>query len=118
MAKQKIFLKGISANIGKVEGRARIISGDTINDSKLLKELTKVKNGEILITEMTRPLFVTVMRKVAGIITDRGGILCHAAMVAREFNLPCIVNTRNATRELKTGQKILLDANKGIIYGF
>jgi len=118
MAKQKILLKGIPANIGKVEGKARIISGDTINDSKLLKELSKVKRSEILITEMTRPLFVIVMRKVAGIITDRGGILCHAAMVAREFNLPCVVNTGNATMKLKTGQKILLDADKGIIYGF
>jgi len=113
---QKIILKGIPANRGRVKGKARIIKGDTINDAELLKHLSEVKQGEILITEMTRPLFVTAMRKVRGIITDRGGILCHAAMVAREFNLPCVVNTREATRKLKNGQKILLDADKGIIY--
>jgi pyruvate,water dikinase len=65
---------------------------------------------------MTRPLYVACMRKIRAIITDRGGILCHAAMVAREFRLPCVVNTKNATKKLKNGQKIIVDANKGIIY--
>lgn len=114
--KQKIILKGIPANRGKAIGRVRIVSGDTINDKQLLKELSKVKRGDILVTTMTRPLFVVVMRKIKALITDRGGILCHAAMVAREFNLPCIVNTIRATRVLKNRQKILVDGDKGIVY--
>ncbi len=117
MPKQRIILRGIPANSGKAEGKVMVISGDIINDSKLLNELSRVKIGEILVTEMTRPAFVMALRKVSGIITDRGGILSHAAMVAREFNLPCVVNTEKATKILKTGQKILLDADKGIIYG-
>jgi pyruvate,water dikinase len=65
---------------------------------------------------MTRPLFVAVMHKVAGIITDHGGVLCHAAMVAREFKIPCIVGTKDGTKILKTGQEVIVDAENGIIY--
>jgi len=113
MPKKKIILKGIPANRGIVRGKVRIIDGDKM---QLGKELKKVKKGEILVTQMTRPTFVPIMKKVKGVITDRGGILCHAAMVAREFNLPCIVNTKEATKKLKNGQEIILDANKGIVY--
>lgn len=116
MPKQKIILKGIIANKGKVEGKVRIIDADTINDKKLMEEVSKVKKGDILVTTMTRPIFVTAMRKAVAIIAERGGILCHAAMVAREFNLPCIISAKDATRVLKNSQKVLVDANKGIIY--
>lgn len=116
MPKQKVILKGMTANRGKVQGKVRIIKGDILNNSQLSRELSKLKTGEILVTEMTRPLFVKAMRRAKGIVTDRGGILCHAAMVSREFKLPCLVNTKNATKKLTTGQRILLDASQGIIY--
>ncbi len=116
IAQKNIILRGMPANKGLVTGRVRIVS-DILNDELMAKELYKVKKGEILVAEMTRPLFVICMRKVAAIVTDRGGILCHAAMVSREFNIPCIVGTGNATKILKNGRKILIDANKGIIYG-
>ncbi len=116
---KKIIINGISANKGRVSGLVRIILDDKMgsNDELLTQELYKVKKGEILVTEMTRPLYVICMRKISAIVTDRGGILCHAAMVSREFGLPCVVNTKNATKILKNGQKIVVDADKGIIYG-
>ncbi|MFH1188207.1 MAG: PEP-utilizing enzyme [bacterium] len=114
--RKNIILRGMPANKGVVIGKVRIVS-DVMNDELMAKELHKIKKGEILVAEMTRPLFVICMRKVAAIVTDRGGILCHAAMVSREFNIPCIVGAGNATKILKNGQKILVDANKGIIYG-
>ena len=113
---KKILLRGTPASRGVIEGNVRVISGDTINDEALMKNLLKVKKGEILVTGMTRPLFVVAMHKIVAIITDRGGILCHAAMVSREFGIPCIVGTRKATKTLKNGQRILVDAEKGIIY--
>jgi len=113
---KKVLLKGISANHGTAIGMVRIIHDDVMNDKLLIGKLSKIKKGEILVTEMTRPLFVNCMRTVSAIITDEGGILCHAAMVSREFDLPCIVNARNATKVLQNGQKISVDANKGIIY--
>ena len=115
IVQKKIILRGMSANKGVITGKARIVS-DILDDELMAKELYRVKKGEILVAEMTRPLFVICMRKIAAIITDRGGILCHAAMVSREFNIPCIVGTGNATKVLKNGQEILADANKGIIY--
>jgi len=115
---KKIITRGVSANTGQARGTVRIILDDKMgsNDELLTQELHRVKKGEILITEMTRPLYVICMRKISAIVTDRGGILCHAAMVSREFGLPCVVNTKNATKILKNGQKILVDADKGIIY--
>ncbi len=114
---KKILLRGLAVNKGLVVGKVRIVSEKgPMNDKLLAAKLYKVKKDEILVTEMTRPLFVICMREISAIVTDRGGILCHAAMVAREFGLPCVVNTKEATRKLKNGQKIMLDANKGIIY--
>ncbi len=113
--KGKILLRGMSTNKGYVVGKVRIIL-DVSDDRLMSKELYKIKKGEILVAEMTRPLFVICMRKVVAIVTNGGGILCHAAMVSREFGLPSIANTKNATKILKTGQKVLIDANKGIIY--
>ena len=114
---ERILLRGTPACRGKIQGPVRIVSGDTINDEVLMKNLLEVQKGEILVTEMTRPLFVVAMHKIVAIVADRGGILCHAAMVSREFNLPCIVGTKKATKILKNGQKILVDAEKGIVYG-
>lgn len=71
--------------------------------------------GTILVTSMTRPEFVPLMRKAVAIITDEGGITCHAAIVSRELNIPCIIGTKHATKILKNGSTIHLDVNKGII---
>ncbi len=71
--------------------------------------------GRILVTSMTRPDFVPLMRKAAAIITDEGGLTCHAAIVSRELKVPCIIGTKNATMELKTGSVVMMDLDSGKI---
>lgn len=74
-----------------------------------------MEKDEILVTSMTRPEFVPLMRKSKAVITDEGGITCHAAIVSREMNKPCIIGTGKATRVFKTGDEIELRMNHGII---
>lgn len=71
--------------------------------------------GRILVASMTRPDFVPLLRRAAAIITDEGGLTCHAAIVARELKLPCIIGTKNATAEFRTGQRVTMDLETGKI---
>ena len=75
----------------------------------------KVKKGEILVTTMTSPDFVPAMKLAAAIVTDRGGITSHAAIVSRELGIACIVGTERATKILKDGDLVEVDANEGTI---
>lgn len=100
-------LKGQVACSGKVTGIARLISGEA--------DFDKFRPGDILITSMTRPEFMPLLRRAKGIITDEGGITCHAAIVSRELDIPCIIGTRNATRVIHNGDRIRLDATQGKI---
>lgn len=100
-------LKGQIAFKGKVIGIARVIL-----DRRNAHEF---KEGEILVTTMTSPEFVPAMKIASGIITNEGGVLCHAAIMSREFHKPCIIGTKIATDVIKTGQKIILDADKGVV---
>lgn len=104
----KHILTGIAANKGKVKGPAFVI--------KTEQDLAKFKAGSILIAKTTNPIYVTAMTSSIGIITDIGAITSHAGIVARELGLPCIVGTKHGTTKIKTGQKIILDANHGLIY--
>ncbi|TSC87848.1 MAG: hypothetical protein G01um10147_351 [Microgenomates group bacterium Gr01-1014_7] len=103
----KGILKGTPASKGTISGIVKIVMAQ--------KDFPGFKKGQILVAEMTRPDYLPVMRKAAAIITDEGGLTCHAAIVARELGIPCIVGTRIATRSLKNGDKINLDAEKGTI---
>lgn len=100
-------LKGSIAYKGYAKGRARIVF--TQEDSNKLEE------GEILITPMTQVEFLSGIRKCAAIVTDEGGIICHAAIVAREFGRPCILATKNATQVIKNGDIIEVDAERGVV---
>ena len=71
--------------------------------------------GEILVSPMTTPDFIPAMRKAGAIITDEGGITCHAAIVSRELKKPCIIGTRIATKILKNGDYVKVNATNGII---
>lgn len=99
-------VKGQLACFGKATGKVKII--------KNIKEFDKIKQGDVLITPMTTPDYVPVMKKVAAIVTDEGGVTCHAAIVSREFNIPCIVGTGNATKVFSDGDLIEVDANAGV----
>ncbi|HBW73976.1 MAG TPA: hypothetical protein DEF59_01805 [Candidatus Magasanikbacteria bacterium] len=74
------------------------------------------RDNDILVTSMTRVEFVPLMKKAKAIVTDEGGIACHAAIVCRELGIPCIIGTKNATKKLKNGDKVTLDLRTGNIY--
>jgi|SRR3989344_1525996 len=103
----KIILKGTPASIGVIEGKVKVVNDPYTHN---------FKKGDILVTEMTNPRFVLLIHKAAAIITDIGGQLCHAAITAREFKIPCIVGTENATTVLKNGQKVIVNATEGNVY--
>lgn len=101
------FVTGSIASKGFVIGRCRkMILNDNIN-------LDEFQKGEILITEMTAPSMVPLMNRCAGIITNEGGMVSHAAIISREFKIPCIVGTGSATQVFETGDYVELDANNG-----
>ncbi len=100
-------IKGTVASQGKASGLVAIVNG--IND------LSKVKEGFILVAVTTHPDYTIAMRKAAAIITNEGGITSHAAIVSRELGIPCIVGTQNATKLLKDGDKVEVDTIKGIV---
>jgi pyruvate,water dikinase len=112
--KPKRILSGFPVSHGKSIGFVRILSSDHTVD--LDKEINKVKKGDIIVAEMTRPQFILAIRRASGIITDMGGNLCHAAIVAREFDIPAVVGTQIATSTLEEGQRVILDGNEGYIY--
>lgn len=92
---------------GYVKGPAKIV--------RFVSELDKVKSGDILITPMTFPSFIMAMDRAAAFVTDEGGITCHAAIVAREMQKPCITGTKIATKVFKDGDLVEVNANKGIV---
>jgi len=100
-------IKGICASQGKVKGVVRIV--------QKVHDLINVNEGDIIVTSMTRPEMVTAMEKAAAIVTDEGGITSHAAVVSREFGIPCIIGTKIATKFFKDGDKVEVDADKGIV---
>lgn len=100
-------LKGQTAFAGKVTGKVRKVFDP--------KSETVFEEGEILVTGMTRPEYVPLIKKSAGFITDAGGILSHAAISARELQKPCIIGTEVATKVLHDGDLVELDAEKGVI---
>ena len=83
---------------------------------KSKKEIGKVKSGDVLVTSMTTPDFVPAMKKVSAIVTDKGGLTSHAAIVSRELGVPCVVGTETATKVLKQGMVITVDGAEGKIY--
>jgi len=97
---------------GRVRGRVRVILH---NKRVITKDVAKFNKGEILVTEMTRPDTVMACKKAAAIITDEGGITSHAAIIARELKIPCIIGAKIATQVLKTGTLVEVDADKGIV---
>lgn len=106
-SKQEDIVSGKIAQIGIAKGIVKIIR--TYHDIK------KVQDGDILVAITTHPNYLPAMKKAAAFVTDEGGIISHAAIVAREMKKPCIVGTKIATKVLKDGDLVEVDANKGII---
>ncbi len=109
---RKVILKGLPASPGLVSGKAHVIlSPDLIHE---------FNEGEILVTEMTAPDWVPAMKKAKAIVTDSGGMTCHASIVSRELGIPCIVGTKSrgdaATITIQDGMDITVDATNGVVY--
>ena len=100
-------LTGSCAFSGIVVGKARIIN--------LKEEVNKIKKGEILVSRSTNPDLIIAMQKASAFVTNEGGITCHAAIVAREMKKPCVIGTKIATKVIKDGDYIEVDAGKGIV---
>jgi len=107
-ASRTILVKGLGASPGKASGPVRIYQEDM--------SLDVVKQGDIMVTQMTTPDMVPAMTRTSAIITDEGGMTCHAAIVARELGIPCIVGAKNATEVLKNGMEVTVHGQTGVVY--
>lgn len=100
-----LLVSGLGASPGLATGRVRIL--------RSRDEGSALQTGEILVAAMTTPDWVPVLRRAVGLVTDGGGMTCHAAIVSRELRIPCVVGTRNATRVLRDGEQVTLDGARG-----
>ncbi|AGN17371.1 MULTISPECIES: phosphoenolpyruvate synthase [Methanobrevibacter] len=103
-----VIIKGLGASPGMASGSVKIILD--------LDELDKIEDGDIMVTTMTTPDMVPAMRKSSGIITDEGGVTCHASIISRELGIPCVVGTGEATNVLNDKQEVTIDGKKGLVY--
>lgn len=100
-------LKGTIARKGVVTGSVRVVLDP--------ENVGEFASGDILVTSMTRPDFVPLMKKASAIVTNEGGVTCHAAIVSRELGIPCIIGTKIATKVLKDGDMVEVDAERGVV---
>lgn len=104
----KVLVKGLPASPGIGYGKVRNI--------KDISEIDLVQDGDILVTGMTNPDMVPAMRKAAAVVTEEGGRTCHAAIVSRELQIPCIVGAKSAASILKQGMEVTVDATRGVVF--
>lgn len=102
------LVKGLAANSGIYKGTVRVVLNPAKDDKKF-------HQGDVLVASMTRPEYISLMSRAGAFVTDEGGISCHAAIIAREMGKPCIIGTRNATKILKDGNFVEVDANLGTV---
>lgn len=111
-SEHKVIVKGLPASPGEAAGRVHVILDPS--------HIDEFKEGEILVTEMTAPDWVPAMKKAKAIVTDSGGMTCHASIVSRELGIPCIVGTKSrgaaATAVIPDGLEVTLDATHGVVY--
>jgi phosphohistidine swiveling domain-containing protein len=100
-------LRGLAASPGIAEGTARYVAS--------LDDFDQVQKGEILICQMTNPAWVVLFTKISGLVTDAGGTVSHPAVVAREFGIPAVVGTSNATERIKTGDRVRVNGATGVV---
>ncbi len=101
------LIRGLGAAPGMASGTVRVIGSR--------EDAADLVEGEVLVTHMTAPDWVPLMRKAAAIVTDSGGMTCHAAIVSRELGIPCVVGTVEATKKLRDGQLVTVDAGRGTV---
>jgi pyruvate, water dikinase len=100
-------VRGFAASSGVVEGTARIV--------KSVEEISRLQPGDILVCQVTNPTWAPIFQKIRAAVSDIGGSMSHAAIVAREYGLPAVVGTGNATTKIKDGQRIRVDGGRGVV---
>lgn len=106
--KEKAILSGLAASPGLASGKVKVVRN--------VAQIGKVGKGDILVAPMTSPDWVPTMKKSLAIITDEGGVTCHAAIVSRELGIPCVVGTENATETLEDGDEVTVNGYDGVVY--
>jgi pyruvate, water dikinase len=102
-----VLVRGLGAAPGAASGPARVVSGPAEGD--------RLAAGDVLVAQMTTPDWAPMMRRAAAIVTDSGGMTCHAAIVSRELGIPCVVGTSEATSRLREGELVTVDATHGVV---
>ena len=104
----EVLVRGLGASPGMAAGNVKIILD--------IEELDKIKDGDIMVTTMTTPDMVPAMKRSSGIVTDEGGVTCHASIISRELGIPCVVGTGDATSALKENTGVTIDGKKGLVF--
>jgi pyruvate, water dikinase len=104
---QAVLLRGLGGAPGSASGAARVLTA--------LSDAASLNDGDVLVTHMTSPDWLPLMRRASAIVTDSGGMTCHAAIVSRELGIPCVVGTGEATRKLRDGEIVTVDATRGVV---
>lgn len=102
-----LLIKGRAASAGIKEGKACVL--------KTVDEFGKFRAGDILVTVATSPVWTPLIFAASAVVTDMGSVLCHAAIISREYGIPAVVGTKNGTKRIKNGQTIRVDGGKGIV---
>ncbi|WP_296806580.1 phosphoenolpyruvate synthase [uncultured Methanobrevibacter sp.] len=103
-----VLVRGLGASPGIATGMVKIVLD--------IDELDKIEEGDVMVTTMTTPDMVPAMRRASGIVTDEGGVTCHASIISRELGIPCVVGTGDATKTLKENTGVTLDGKKGLVF--
>ena len=104
----EVLVRGLGASPGIATGNVKIVLD--------IDELDKIEEGDVMVTTMTTPDMVPAMRRASGIVTDEGGVTCHASIISRELGIPCVVGTGDATKSLKENTGVTLDGKKGLVF--
>ncbi|MBO6111388.1 MAG: phosphoenolpyruvate synthase, partial [Methanobrevibacter sp.] len=104
----EVLVRGLGASPGIATGNVKIVLD--------IDELDKIEEGDVMVTTMTTPDMVPAMRRASGIVTDEGGVTCHASIISRELGIPCVVGTGDATKTLKENTGVTLDGKKGLVF--
>jgi len=100
-----LVLRGAPASKGRVRAKVKVLSSS--------QDILKMEAGYVLVAPSTNPEYTPAILKAAALVTDRGGLMCHAAIIAREMGIPAVVGTGNATQVLKDEMEVLVDGEKG-----
>jgi len=106
-ASQDGRIAGIAGSPGVVEGTARVVM--------TVDQFDEVRDGDILVCQMTNPAWVVLFTKIAGLVTDTGGVTSHPAVLSREFGIPAVIGTSHATHRISTGDRLRVDGTNGVV---